>query len=325
LIVILEDPIFDSRHTLALQSVLRLGLEGWHRVQTDPPYDPSADRAVNRWLKAQDAPAQEAIVLTFEIGLEDDALGIPADLAVRVGAVGAPDWSAKPPRLPIAVAVAWLHRPLRLLVENLHNDGAFLRTVAPRPWREKLHQALEKGQIEISHGGGSDMRSQIEGASRRDALRLWALSDSDAREPGQPSAAAARLRQLCSDRDVAHHLLSRRTIENYLPIKALEAWAHMSPSKHRTPRRRSVAAYAGMSPAHRHHFNLKKGFEGDRASGIPSYYAPHVESPDLQRGFGANIADLFHQREFPLHEEWLAKDGQQPEMIDMVQSIFRRL
>lgn len=59
MIVILEDPVFASSPTPQLLSAIRFGAEGWHLVQTDPVFDPAADRAVNRWLAAQDQSARE--------------------------------------------------------------------------------------------------------------------------------------------------------------------------------------------------------------------------------------------------------------------------
>jgi hypothetical protein len=137
-----------------------------------------------------------------------------------------------------------------------------------------------------------------------------------------------RLRGVCLERRVPYHRLQRRAIENYLPVRALEAWAYLGTEKVRTPRRRAVAAFASMSEAHRHHYNMKGGFERDRrdpSAGIPELYGELADHKDLQSGFANDIAVLFQERDFPIREEWLAKDGHQQETLDMVQSIFRHL
>jgi hypothetical protein len=326
LIVLLEDDIFASPHTrLDLLTVLQLGFEGWHRVQIDPPYEPAANRSINQWLQRLDERTGEEVELALEIGMEQAVFGLPSDLSIRIGDVRAAEWTANPPRLPLAEALRLLRKPLRLLVENRHNDGAFLRAVAPSPWRGRLRDALDRGQIEIEHGGGSDMKTRLERASLEEALRLWALFDSDAREPGHPSAASEALRLICCHKGIPHRQLSRRAIENYLPVKALQGWAHSSFGNLRTSRRRKADAFAGMRPDQRHHYNMKHGFQGDRKDGIPSFYEAFADHSDLQGGFGQDIASLYHQEQLLIREEWLAQDGQQKETLDMVQSILRRL
>lgn len=326
MIVTLEDSLFTSSPTLQLLSVIRLGFEGWHLIQTDPVFDPAADRAVNRWLARQDESAREEVQLTFEMGLEEAALGIPLERSLRITEDPASDWSANPPCVSLEVALPLLRAPLRVLVENRQNDGAFLQTVAPRPWREKLRQAIQRRWIELEHGGGADMQARLATLTREEALRLWAMFDSDAREPGKPSELSERLCGTCHQQKVPYHRLQRRSIENYLPVKALESWAYTGGRNRRSSRRRIVAAFSHMQPEQRHHYNMKGGFERDRrspGSKIPPMYDEHLENPDLQHGFGNDIADLFQERTFPLREEWLAKDGQQQEMLDMVQAILR--
>jgi hypothetical protein len=328
LIVILEDPVFDSSPTSQLLSVIQFGVEGWHLIQTDPVFDPAADRAVNRWLAAQDRSTREEVDLVFAIGVEEESLGSPSTVYLRIGEASQSDWSSVPPRMPMEPALGLLRKPLRLLVENRQNDGAFLRRVIPEPWRRKLLRSMDNGWVEIAHGGGSDMRSQISASTQEEALRLWALFDSDAREPGRPSPASEELRGVCLEKQVPHHRLQRRAIENYLPVKALEAWVHISRGSMRTSRRKAVAAFASMPAAHRHHYNMKGGFERDRrdpSAGIPELYGELAEHKDLQSGFATDIAVLFQERDFRIREEWLAKDGNQQEALHMVQSIFRHL
>src|SRR5215204_7323557 len=97
---------------------MRLGFEGWHLIQTDPVFDLAADRAVNRWLAMQDLSAREEVQLTFEIGLEEAALGVPLENSLRITEIPAPDWRVNPPRVPLDLALLLLRTPLRLLVEN---------------------------------------------------------------------------------------------------------------------------------------------------------------------------------------------------------------
>jgi hypothetical protein len=328
LIVILEDEVFSSPRTdsLALLSLFRLGYEGQHRIQTDPLYIPEADQALNRWLAVLEPTLREAVVLALESGLEGDASGIPSDVTVRVTADQTSDWESAPPRLPLPVALPFLRRPLRILVENRHNDGAFLKVVAPPPWREEYLKLQKAGWIELDHGGGlGDMQIRAETARHEETLRLWALFDSDAREPGVPSQRSESLRRTCLEARIAHYQLRRRFIESYLPVYALLAWAYRSSRAVRSARREMAEAFASMDPLQRHHYNLKGGFNKDRQTGIPSFYGSHAEDRRLQAGFGESIGALFHEEDFPIQEEWLIRDGQRAETTEMLQSLFRRL
>jgi hypothetical protein len=322
LIVIIEDEVFSSpSNPLDLLSLFQIGAQGRHRVQTDPLY-PAPGSELNRWLDGlADENLRDHVTLALEIGLEQDARGLPADVSIRIGNAPQADWSSSPPRLSLAEALRFLQMPLRLLVEDRHNDGAFLRAVAPSPLRKELLKALDNEWIEIEHGGGMNMKSRIETATLKEAMRLWVLSDSDAREPGHPSEYQKTLRQLCGKKGVLHHMLQRRASENYLPAQALAAWAYWGPKSTQGLRRDTVKTFARLRSEQRHHYNMKHGFEGDRPD-ISALFNDCSEHPHLQSGFGRDIARLFHE---PLQEEWLRKDGQYPETLAMVQSILQRL
>lgn len=327
MIAIVEDEVFVTSARLDLLSLFHLGLMGRHRIQTDPPYRPAADTAINRWLAELDPLTRDEVIFSLDLGMERDALGIPAEVVIRIGKVQKAEWT-NPPRLPLSDALPFLIRPLKILVENRLNDGAFLRTVIPSTFREAFRKALEQEWIEIEHGGGSDLKARLVTATRKDVLRSWTVFDSDAREPGQPSAACEALCQVCRSKGISHHALHRRAIENYLPAKALQAWANNSLGKLKSDRRRAAAAFAGMKPAQRYHYNMKMGFEGDRKDrqrGVPSLYDAILGHRDLQQGFGSSIASLFHEKEFPLLEEWLMRDGQHQETLSMIRSLLRRM
>jgi hypothetical protein len=322
LIVTIEDEVFASpANRLDLLSVFQLGAQRRHWVQTDPLY-PMPGSALERWLESlSNEDIQSEVKMALKIGLEQDARSRSADISIRIGRYPHPRWTSSPPLLPLDQALRFLQKPLRLLVENRHNDGAFIRAVAPSSVRKELEKALENDWIEIEHGGGADMKKRLEMVTPQEAMRLWALSDSDAREPGHPSSFQETLRKLCQQQGVAHHLLQRRASENYLPVQALEAWVYSGAKSHQSARRNTVKTFARLRPEQRHHYNMKEGFAGDRPA-IPSLFDDCANHPHLQSGFGGNIASRFHD---PMQEDWLRKDGQHAEILSLVQSILRRL
>ena len=70
---------------------------------------------------------------------------------------------------------------------------------------------------------------------------------------------------------------------------------------------------------------MRLGFEGDYNRGIPTLFDAVRADPDLQEGFGRSIRELFLQKEFPIEDSWLERDGQTTETLPMIQSIFRRM
>lgn len=134
MIVIIEDEVFTSQAGLALQSLFWLGYEGRHLVQTDPPYKPEGNEAVNRWLAGLDTLSREQAELALEIGVEQAVKASPPEITIRIAEVTSADWAAASPRLPLTDALGLLYQPLRLLVEDQQSDGTFLLSVPPSPW-----------------------------------------------------------------------------------------------------------------------------------------------------------------------------------------------
>ncbi len=237
-----------------------------------------------------------------------------------------PEASDSELRLPLADALRVLERPLRLLVENAENDGAFLRTVAFDHWKTKLARALDAGWVEFEHGGGLEsMLSLLEGRGSSDRLRLWVLFDSDAREPESPSARSEVVRAYCEAHRIAHHQLRRRAAENYLPLPALVAWTQIVPRNTRKKHHLTYLAFKEMNAPRRHHYNMRQGFAKDEEEGIPPLFGEFAHDPKLRNGFGRGVRGLFKQEKFRFQEDWLRKDGQQEETSLMIRAILCQL
>jgi hypothetical protein len=257
-----------------------------------------------------------------------------------------------------ALRLAWT--PLMLLVENWQNDYAFLRRLARPSWRSALDEALDKGWLDVGHGGGlPEIRKRLEAlktASDDDVggwvrrLRLWVMFDRDAdrRDRSKPSVESERVRGLCealrSPWPVAAHQLHRRSIENYLPKGSLFKWANQARGRELTSRRRKVEAFfdAAMSDTMRHYFNMKKGFLGDldgrtvgddresrralRDSELDNLFRglPSTCRRHLRDGFGNNIGELFKDRKM-VHDQWLAREVPKDERDELPASIFSRI
>ncbi len=255
MIVVVDDEVFTSSRTehLYLSALLKLGFEGRHRIRTDPLWNPSREHppGVTFWLMQQPPGIREGARLALQAGIEGEVKSFPMDSTLRVVGTEESDWSRDPPQLSLKEAVSILERPLELMVEDEDNDGAFLCTVAPRNWRDTLAQSLKAGWMRLIHGGGLPrMLPRLEKKRpRSDLLRLWVLFDSDAREPGRPSAESQSVCEACEINGIAFHQLKRRAAENYLPFEAVSGWVDCSPRNVRRKRRETYLAFKEMSRA----------------------------------------------------------------------------
>lgn len=326
MIVIVDDDVFASGHERPLQLVglFELGFDGPHLIQTSPPWDPSESLSVNDWLSQQSQALREHAELVLNVGLEEE-IRFPRTVTVRVTNESEPSWGPNP-RLPLAEALRYLKRPLRLLVEDAVNDGAFLKAVAYEQWRDALEQAFDACWVEVEHGGGIPrMLPRVKEFGASDRLRLWVLFDSDAREPGCPSEESRHLSEYCDDYHIAYHQLRRRAAENYLPLPALAAWTKIGQRSTRTNRQDTYLAFKEMEPLQRHYYNMRRGFEKDEKDGIPPFFGELPCRPELRNGFGRHVSELFQQKDFRIQQDWLRKDGQQDETSDIIRAILRHM
>ncbi|HWN69820.1 MAG TPA: hypothetical protein VNM90_19395 [Haliangium sp.] len=354
MIITIADAVFaavesasDRLQSSRLLSLLLLGDEGRHRILIDPLYEPNAARHVNRWLARRDRETREAIELTLDFGTKAEA-GFPLDVEIRVDDVPTPDWKHSPPVLPLEDALRLARRPLVVLVEDLLNDGMFLRAIASEKYWPRFGEAVRNDWINVAHGGGIESIERrvteimvTEGqAGQPDAcLRMWIMFDSDAIDPRAPSKSSERLKRKCeeSKKPIRYHQLKRRAIENYLPRQALDNYTREAfPGGKERSGRQVFKAYYAMEPLQRHHYNLKEGFQQDRKRGekidLLQHFGDHQNQPELQRGFGKQIwrevcnhpLNLEHKIP-PFPVSWLHDDSSREEAEDILRSLLQRL
>lgn len=98
--------------------------------------------------------------------------------------------------------------------------------------------------------------------------------DAHSSDPRQPSTTSEKLRGHVASMQrpwpFPGHQLGRRTIENYLPFEALDAWAEGGKASDRTRRRQQVEAFksSDFGSVRRACFNMKVGFEKDVAQEV---------------------------------------------------------
>lgn len=306
--VILEADLFEQTTpgvTRDLVQLLTMAYHDRHFLELDPLDDPRFER----WLSRHDEELQHDI--RERIGLD---LALSANRAatrvVRIASQGPSRWASPESRLTLADALKFIRRPLKVYLENGRNDRRFLFAIAGRSMAAELQRLEEDGAFEVVNGGGLPELHQILATlPQKDQVGSFAIFDSDALLPGRPSQDAKKLQKHCKRWQMTYHCLSRRTAENYLPVAAIEFWAKNEEQK------KKARALRRLKPDElRYHFNLRKGFNGDRRNaerppGLDVFYA-EVNEDDLrtlESGFGPNVGEAFATKS-DIAEVWFYED-----------------
>ncbi len=219
--------LLDGRHDpLLVLAIVQMGAAGRHRVLCD------RERA-KQWLEELPKDLREEFDNALDLSEQAEAAG-PDVETVKVGAQPG-DFASAPMRLTPGQAMNLLTRPLQVVVENGRNDRDFLLAFAAPATRKRLEDAEKEGWLEFWNGGGIGgclgRAEQLEQPTAS-TFRTLVYSDSDAREPNQPSDKAKKVADALDKAERAHNrprgffgkVLDRRAAENYAPFDRLAAW-----------------------------------------------------------------------------------------------------
>ena len=337
--VLIETSLFaPPQATVDLVRLFLLGVVGRHRIQVEDDNAPDFQVWLRSIGRALEEECREAINSGYELDIRE-----PSQIEVRVARLAAPDFSSTVPRLPSTDALRLLSRPFRIIAESDLNDRSFLLCMCTKEQREFLVRHENEGFLEFENGGGlSHMYERAlalgTGPHAPADIRLtWFLFDSDALQPppeGSPSEQSNKLKDACEQAGLAHYQLRRRFIESYLPLRALAGWVTLAPNREgREQRRQRYEAFARMKrPEQRHHFNLKKGFEGDRKridngemDGGLFDDVSEVDKIALNKGLGQNLAELYDPPGQKVTDVDLMHDGGWVEMAPVISALIARI
>ena len=202
--------------------------------------------------------------------------------------------SNAPNRLAPADAIAYLAMPAIVIVENEESDGTFLNAIITAYGRTELRFAFQSRWIELDHAGGyGEIEKRIQRYLERTQgpKRVLVIADSDRLSPGHESQTFKKIDSACTILGVPYIVLAKRTIENYLPVGALQ----------RSPKTGCYQAFLKLTPQQRDHYGMKKGF-ARHESGAPKIpdeqvtifeHLPKKVVEDLCGGFGTEAWKLF--------------------------------
>lgn len=236
----------DDYHMRLLELLMVCRNTG-HRIQTNPVWSEDGDSngrlaPIFDWLKLLGDRDRKLIHSMLQADLPDQQTR--HKLKIWVGGDADSCWKHR--RLTLQDAKMLVRMPLRLLVENVDNDTAFLLALAPPPWRGELEKCIQSQWIQSEQGGGIDeifkrLEERVDGANTHDnyaRLRTWVMCDRDVDDtsvhwPPAPSPKSQKIRTLCERGEIPFWQLSRRNAENYLPLETLEAMPRPEVREHK--------------------------------------------------------------------------------------------
>lgn len=227
-----------------------------------------------------------------------------------------------------AKAVRALDEQVKVFVENVESDGHFLLTMMHAFSRTFLEVARDKNWWDFSQMGGfgeveksvSRHLGQISGPAR-----VFVVTDSDAQHPSDYTQTHQKVSSACEALGVKYTILSKRSIENYLPIDILQS----------TNRRSTFNAFLTLNELQKDYYDMKRGFDVDEFQGSPSNAGRHSLFRhlrihivrDLVGGFGRNVAGLFASEKHRFTREIVLQRcsqsaGEIEAMLDQIESLI---
>ena len=284
--------------------------------------DPAAS-ATNPWLDQADPKRQEDWRTASDWAAMDAALFRLRTFVVDAKA----DKAATPPRITLLDAIELADQTAFLWVENGRNDRRFFLGMMPVEQRKAFEEWERRRVLEFKGGGGlGEARKGMEELADRGGLdpRMnRALFDSDGEVPGHRSRDAQLMVEFCEGKAIHYHCLARRAIENYLPKKALWAWAKDGSNRGvRMERSAKLDAFKRMNDPQRYHFRLKSGWDKNPSEAVNQLYAS-VAKADYEvvgKGIDKDIASLYDTYADYMHE-WADEEGIDPGLQSMINEI----
>ncbi|MCI5147240.1 MAG: hypothetical protein D3923_17365 [Candidatus Electrothrix sp. AR3] len=230
--------------------------DGWHLWLIDDP-DMLEE---SQWLQGTNRPFLRKL---FEESTVHNAYSTAGGLHSKTWVVSfEPAADAMTPQ----AAACFFTQPLYVFVENRYSDGLFIETVLKYLAPKRLFNFLQDCQSSPwkcdSVGGTGQLPRLIknhtdEMAAKNLPPHAVVFTDSDSRFPGHVSKKAKDIKEACEEYGISCLLLSKRTIENYIPDEILCAWTTEDDNKNAQPR---IEVICRLTREQRDHLAIKAKF-----------------------------------------------------------------
>lgn len=214
----------------------------------------------------------------------------------------------------LADVIRIVDRTMHVWVENDRGDRRFWLSMMTENQRSMFLDFEMREIFQFSSRGGlNELRVSLEEQIARGAFRerdCWVLFDSDGAFPAHRSKEAIAMADFCDDSRIPYYCLSRRAIENYIPLSALWWWASNGDLTIQRERQKKIEAFERMTTDQQQHYHLKTGWLKDPSAEVKALYAslPESDVALLKGGIAKDIASLYHNDDLPIYE-WAENEG----------------
>jgi len=223
--------------------------------------------------------------------------------------------------LTLEQALECLSAPALVAVENETSDGGFLRAMQAAYSRSELNQAFASGWWRLYHLGGF---GEVEKCLRDKVLpgpcRTLVLADSDALSPGHVTRTRKKVEEACQSLKISCFILSKRKIENYLPLDYL-------------PDTSVKKAFLRLNNQQQSHYEMKHGFKRSENGEveIPLEQRGLFADPNAQNvkeqligGFGGQLSLKFSENITSLEMEAICPSDptEIPRLLDQIEALL---
>ncbi|NKX31799.1 hypothetical protein HGG63_08655 [Alteromonadaceae bacterium A_SAG1] len=261
------------------------------------------DPNILRWIATNNKSDWEEI---YRCWISDATKFKQTNIAKVDNDIAISDLHSEIPTLTLQDGAAVSSMPLFLVFENAHNDVEFMKCIVDKTTRAQICRKLNLAEIVTKGGGLGEVKNYIQRQTNPliSKFKTFILTDSDCKNIDVLAPEAEKIRVMCSAQNIMHHVLRRRMIENYLPLKIL--YEHIPEALRETqPIYNKVQAYYSLSVEQRFCMNLKNGLNDMNGhSNIYENLDTKVKD-QLMTGFGAL-------------SKWFEKDSFQQLIHDLV-------
>ncbi|WP_324741245.1 hypothetical protein [Pseudomonas veronii] len=208
----------------------------------------------------------------------------PSELIINIADIQKSNWDGVV-KVTLNDAFSLIDQSIKLALENSRNDLLFLKTLLSEKHRKKIDILMSKGHLEVLGGGIGELKKILESRGDEDAFRLlsWTMFDSDATYPGEVKKANQEIIDVCDQKSLVYHCLTKRSIENYID-QDIYKLTHQGPLNSR------AKALYSLGEDQISYFNMKSGLSpADKASALYKDLPPETLVV-LERGFGDRFA-----------------------------------
>ena len=211
------------------------------------------------------------------------------------------NWNVEIPNVQPSDVDFLLRLPITFAVENSRNDRNFLLSICNPSLRERLLE-LELQQALVFDGGGginelvNNMQDKYVSHPAK-KHKHWMLFDGDSSVPNEILGSANDLIRLCQESNYNnYHCLTRRAIENYLPIsdntdiEELYSLFNVDDSEFKA----QLTCFGSLSKDQRYHYHMKEGLRKANCKNSGLYDSFDKETKKLiGRGFKVRIDSIY--------------------------------